>query len=49
MSHVINLYLTIVFEKLESTLHTLVGCCYIGQTLDNLSGCQEQPLLKWYT
>ena len=23
------------------------SCCHIGQTLDKLSGCQEQPL-KWY-
>ena len=21
---------------------------YVGQTSDKLSGCQEQPLLKWY-
>ena len=25
------------------------GCCYVAQTLDKLSGCQEQQLLKWYT
>ena len=38
---------------LESTLH--VSCCYFGQTSDSesdklsASGCQEQPLLKWYS
>ena len=41
-SHFINLYLTMVFQYLESTLHTLVVA-----TLDMLSGCQEQPLLKY--
>ena len=32
-----------------------INCCYVGHTLDKLSGCQEQPLLepmysfgKWY-
>ena len=24
-----------------------ISCCYVGQTSDKLSGCQEQPLLKW--
>ena len=30
-------------QYLESTLHTLVVAMS-----DKLSGCQEQPLLKWY-
>ena len=25
-----------------------ISCCYVGQASDNLSGRQEQPLLKWY-
>ena len=25
-----------------------ISCCYVGQTSDKLSGCQEQLLLKWY-
>ena len=38
-----------VFQYLESTLHTLVvQCCYVGQTSDKISGCQERLLLKWY-
>ena len=43
-----NLYLTMVFQYLESTLH--VSYCYVRQTSASgkLSGCQEQPLLKWY-
>ena len=47
-SHFINLYVTMVFQYLESTLH--VSCCYmyVRQTLDKLSGCHKQPLLKWY-
>ena len=37
-----------VFQYLESTLHLElhITCCYVGQTLDKLSGCEEQPLLK---
>ena len=27
---------------------TYISCCYVGQTSEKLSGCQEQPLLKWY-
>ena len=42
-SHFINLYLTIVFQYVESTLHT-----FIVAMSDKLSGCQEQLLLKWY-
>ena len=38
-SHFINLYLTMV---------AYISCCYVRQTLDKLSGCQKQPLLKWY-
>ena len=45
-SYFINLYLTMVFPYLESTLHVHISCCYVGQTSDKLSGCQEQPLLK---
>ena len=47
-SHFINLHVhvgtyivTMVFQYLESTLHTLVVA-----TSDKLSGCQEQPLLN---
>ena len=47
MSHFINLYLTImVFQYLESTLHSYISCCYVEQTMDKLSGCQEQHLWK---
>ena len=34
-----------VFQYLESTLHTLVVASL--QTSDKFSGRQEQPLLKW--
>ena len=37
-------------QYLESTLHTLVlSTSAFVQTSDKLSGCQEQPLLKWYS
>ena len=43
-SHFINLYLTMVFQYLQSTSHvTYISCCYVGQIHDKLSGCQEQP------
>ena len=48
MNHFINLYLTMVFQYLESMHFAYISCCYVGQTSDKLSGCQEQPLLKWY-
>ena len=45
-SHFINLYLTMVFQYLESTLHD-ISCCNVAvaQTTDKLSCCQEKPLL----
>ena len=41
--HFINMYLHVpmVFQYLESTLHTLVVA-----TSDKLSGCQEQPFVN---
>ena len=41
--HFINLYLTMVFQYPGTTLLTLVVAMS-----DKISGCQEQPLLKWY-
>ena len=46
-SHFINLYLTMVFQYLEFHF-AYISCSYAGQTSDKLSGCQEQPFLKWY-
>ena len=51
MSHFINLYRE--YNNVISILEihfTYISCCYIQQTADklnadNLSGCQEQPLL----
>ena len=40
-SHFINLYLTMVFQYLESTLHILVVAMS-----DKLSGCQETTFVK---
>ena len=46
-SHFINLYLTNGISILG--IHfAYISCCFVGQTLDKLSGCPEQPLLKWY-
>ena len=46
-SHFINLYLTMLYQYLG--IHfAYISCCYIRQTSDKLSGCQEQPLLQWY-
>ena len=43
MSHFINLYLTMVFQYLESTLHTLG---LLVATSDKLSGCQWTTFVK---
>ena len=47
MSHFINLFLTIVFQYLESTLHTLVSATW--QTSDKLSGTTFVRIvcIKW--
>ena len=45
-SHFINLYLTMVFQYLESTLHTLVVAMSDKPWASKLSGCQEQSLIK---
>ena len=53
-SHFINLYLTMVFQYLESTLHTLVVATSDKpqtsfQVIRNNLCCQEQPLLSGTT
>ena len=47
MSNFINLYLTLVFQYLGIHFAYII-CCYVEQTLDKLSGCEEEPFFLWY-